>query len=53
MRAAQSLFWAVLVLLVLWDWERSQAIDRFDEPPVIAAGSGTVPTGGHCALAPR
>lgn len=43
------IFWLVLVSFFAWDWARSGAVDVRSEPPLIAAGSGQAPTGGHCA----
>lgn len=43
------LFWTVLVLFLAWDFHRSPAIDLRQEPPLIAAGSGQVVSGGHCS----
>jgi hypothetical protein len=44
-------FWALLVLFLAWDFSRSPAIDLRQEPPLIAAGSGQVVSGGHCSAA--
>jgi len=44
-------FWALLFAFVAWDLQRSPAIDRWREPPLIAAGSGQVSAGGHCSMA--
>lgn len=49
--ALRLLFWALLVLFLAWDFSRSPAIDLRQEPPLIAAGSGQVVTGGHCSAA--
>jgi hypothetical protein len=46
-------FWVVLVGFLAWDFARSSAIDLRQEPPLIAAGSGQVVTGGHCSAAPE
>ena len=43
-------FWIGLVAFLSWDFARSPAIDLRQEPPLIAAGSGQIPTAGHCAL---
>ena len=45
------LFWTLLVLFLAWDFARSPAIDLRQEPPLIAAGSGQVVSGGHCSAA--
>jgi hypothetical protein len=45
-----AVFWAVLVAFLAWDWARSPAIDLTREPPLIAAGSGQVASGGHCSM---
>lgn len=45
------LFWTLLVLFLAWDFNRSPAIDLRQEPPLIAAGSGHVVSGGHCSAA--
>lgn len=44
-------FWSVLVLFLVWDTVVSAPIDLRNEPPLIAAGSGKVSVGGHCAIA--
>ncbi|MEO6958750.1 MAG: hypothetical protein ABI228_06020 [Burkholderiaceae bacterium] len=43
------IFWALLVAFFSWDWAISTPVDLRMEPPLIAAGSGQAPTGGHCA----
>lgn len=43
------LLWTLLVLFLAWDFSRSPAIDLRQEPPLIAAGSGQVVSGGHCS----
>lgn len=45
------LFWTLLVLFLAWDFNRSPPIDLRQEPPLIAAGSGQVVSGGHCSAA--
>lgn len=45
------LFWTLLVLFLAWDFIRSPPIDLRQEPPLIAAGSGQVVSGGHCSAA--
>jgi hypothetical protein len=55
-RLFASIFWAVLLALVLFDWVRGAARhDRFDEPMPWALGSGTssAAKGAHCTAAPR
>lgn len=50
-----TIFWALLVLLVLIDWVRGAALhNRFDEPHPWALGSGSssAAKGAHCAAAP-
>lgn len=44
-------FWTLLVLFLAWDFGRSPTIDLRQEPPLIAAGSGQVVSGGHCSAA--
>jgi hypothetical protein len=44
-------FWVALVGFLSWDWLASPTVDLRKEPPVIAAGSGQAPTGGHCSMA--
>jgi hypothetical protein len=46
-------FWGALALFLAWDWIGSDPVDRFAEPPLIAAGSGVSTSGGHCSAAPR
>ncbi len=52
-RGLQWLFWVSFAAFIAWDLSNSAPIDRFAEPPLIAAGSGSVATGGHCSVAPR
>jgi len=47
----QAIFWTVLVAFLAWDWATAPAVDLRQEPPLIAAGSGQAPTGGHCSMA--
>jgi|GEM_PF-1605560 len=42
-------FWIVLVGFFAWDWTHSAPVNVRAEPPLIAAGSGVAPSGGHCA----
>lgn len=44
-----AIFWVLLLSFFAWDWGHSGPIDVYSEPPLIAAGSGQAPTGGHCA----
>lgn len=48
-RLRQAAFWLVLLAFVAWDFKRSEPIDLWREPPLLAAGSGQAPTGGHCS----
>jgi hypothetical protein len=50
-RARALIFWALLAAFIGWDWARSEPVDLRNEPPLIAAGSGQSPSGGHCAIA--
>ena len=50
-RFRRALFWALLLAFVAWDLARSPPVDRWREPPLIAAGSGQVSAGGHCSAA--
>jgi hypothetical protein len=45
----RSAFWLALLAFVAWDLHRSAPIDLWREPPLLAAGSGQAPTGGHCS----
>lgn len=47
----QALFWLGLLAFLGWDWSASAPIDLRQEPPLIAAGSGQAPSGGHCSMA--
>jgi hypothetical protein len=47
----QALFWVLLVVFLSWDWYASPPVDLRQEPPLIAAGSGRVSSGGHCSMA--
>jgi hypothetical protein len=44
-----GLFWLALLTFFAWDWAVSEPVDLRMEPPLIAAGSGQAPAGGHCA----
>jgi len=43
-------FWLLMLGFVAWDFQTSAPIDLRDEPPLIAAGSGRVNSGGHCSM---
>lgn len=45
----RTLFWVLLVGFIAWDLLHSEPIDMRREPPLIAAGSGQAPAGGHCS----
>jgi hypothetical protein len=49
----QTVFWLALLGFLVADWWTSPAVDLRQEPPLIAAGSGKAPSGGHCSMAPR
>lgn len=42
-------FWIMLAVFFAWDWMKSDPVNHRMEPPLIAAGSGQAPTGGHCS----
>ena len=50
-RVWQAVFWFGLLCFLVWDWSASPAVDLRQEPPLIAAGSGQVVSGGHCSMA--
>ena len=50
-KARQLIFWAALAVFMGWDWWYAPKPDLRNEPPVIAAGSGQVISGGHCSMA--
>lgn len=50
-RLRRAVFWAALFSFIVWDLQRSPAIDLWREPPLIAAGSGQATSGGHCSMA--
>lgn len=50
-RLWQSLFWLGLLVFLVWDWSVSPPVDLRQEPPLIAAGSGQLVSGGHCSMA--
>ncbi len=47
----QAVFWLTLMAFLSWDWIASPPINLRQEPPLIAAGSGHVVSGGHCSAA--
>jgi hypothetical protein len=47
----RAAFWGLLLAFVAWDLQRSPPIDLWREPPLIAAGSGQLSSGGHCSMA--
>lgn len=49
--ALRAIFWFGLLLFLAWDWSRSSPVDLRQEPPLFAAGSGQVASGGHCSMA--
>lgn len=50
-RIWQTVFWLGLLAFLAWDWSASPPVDLRQEPPLIAAGSGQVVSGGHCSMA--
>ncbi len=48
-RFLAAAFWIVFVAFFAWDWTHSAPVNVRAEPPLIAAGSGVAPSGGHCA----
>ena len=48
--AMRTLFWAVLVIFLVWDFTSSKPVDLRYEAPLIAAGSGQAIQGGHCSM---
>jgi hypothetical protein len=48
-RVRQIAFWLLMLAFVAWDLHRSATIDLWGEPPLLAAGSGQAPSGGHCS----
>lgn len=46
----RTVFWAVLLVFLAWDFHSSPAIDLRFEAPLIAAGSGQAAQGGHCSM---
>ena len=47
----KAFFWLVLLGFLAWDFLASAPVDLRNEPPLIAAGSGQAPSGGHCSMA--
>lgn len=48
-RLLSLVFWLLLIAFFAWDWADSAPVNVRAEPPLIAAGSGVAPSGGHCA----
>ncbi|MCK9512783.1 MAG: hypothetical protein M0R28_16350 [Pigmentiphaga sp.] len=46
----QLAFWIGLLVFLAWDWSASPPVDLRREPPLIAAGSGQLVSGGHCSM---
>lgn len=46
----RSVFWACLVIFLVWDFASSKPVDLRFEAPLIAAGSGVAVQGGHCSM---
>lgn len=44
-----ALFWIALLIFLGWDWMNSRPVNLRQEAPLIAAGSGQAPSGGHCS----
>lgn len=44
-----AVFWVALIVFLGWDWVNSAPVNLRLEAPLIAAGSGQAPTGGHCS----
>jgi hypothetical protein len=51
LKQGKAIFWVVLMVFLSWDWFSSPPVDLRQEPPLIAAGSGQVSSGGHCSMA--
>jgi len=47
----QLVFWCGLLAFLVWDTAQAPPVDLRNERPLIAAGSGKVSSGGHCAIA--
>ncbi len=52
-RATALAFWLGLVGFIALDLAVSAPRDRFDEPPMLALGSGKAAGAGHCSGATR
>jgi hypothetical protein len=48
-RTRRAVFWLSLLALVAWDLRHSAPLNVWREPPLLAAGSGQAPSGGHCS----
>jgi hypothetical protein len=48
-RTRRAVFWLLLLGFVVWDLRHSAPLNVWREPPLLAAGSGQAPTGGHCS----
>ena len=46
----RAVFWAVLVIFLVWDFHTSPPVDLRFVAPLIAAGSGVAVQGGHCSM---
>ena len=46
----RAVFWALLVIFLVWDFYTSPPVDLRFEAPLIAAGSGVAVQGGHCSM---
>ena len=52
-RALAWIFWIGLIGFIALDLAVSAPRDRFDEPPMLALGSGKAAGAGHCSGATR
>lgn len=50
-RPRRTVFWLGLLAFIVWDLAQGPRPDVWQEPPLLAAGSGQAPTGGHCSAA--
>jgi hypothetical protein len=48
-RTRRAVFWLLLLGFAVWDLRHSAPLNVWREPPLLAAGSGQAPTGGHCS----
>ena len=48
----RTVFWALLLIFLAWDFHTSPAIDLRFEAPLIAAGSGQADTAGAAGSRP-